>query len=516
MVFCSSVIIQKLVSIISFSRLRFPAKLTVLKAWIAFLLLTSCTSMTRFVFHGGELSERQFIRAHRQGPYVLIFALDGVGYGQMMEALQSTGGFRISALFGAKQRDDVFEHAYAAPNAVSILPSTTIPAWSSIFTGVGPAYDGIPGNEWFVREQMRFLAPAPVSVHETDDVRRAISEDLVGQAIEVPTLFNLVNGPAYVSLNYVHRGADLFTTNAPAELAALTVEFKAGKLVDSDRMLQQSYKELDLNSVPKVIDALRAHGVPTLQVVYFPGIDLYTHIADNPLHDQVRYLENITFPSVERVLDEYRRQDVLKDTYVIFVSDHGHTPVLMDTRHALATEPEKKALGLLRSLGFRVRPSHLEVADDQSDYQAVLAYQDAMAYVYLADRSTCQKPGQKCDWRKPPRFEQDVMLVVRALSRVNQRGEGFPALKDTLDLVFARRPVPLAQDTHEYEIYDGNRLVPIYRYLKRHSRPDLIQFDRRMRWLSAGPYGHRAGDVLLLAKSGLKRPISDRYYFSKP
>ena len=37
-----------------------------------------------------------------------------------------------------------------------------------------------------------------------------------------------------------------------------------------------------------------------------------------------------------------------------------------------------------------------------------------------------------------------------------------------------------------------------------------------MRWLSAGPYGHRAGDVLLLAHSGLERPLSERFYFSKP
>src|SRR5208337_1485257 len=45
---------------------------------------------------------------------------------------------------------------------------------------------------------------------------------------------------------------------------------------------------------------------------------------------------------------------------------------------------------------------------------------------------------------------------------------------------------------------------------------DLIQLNRRMRWLSAGPYGNRAGDVLLLSRSGLNQPIQDRYYFSAP
>ena len=37
-----------------------------------------------------------------------------------------------------------------------------------------------------------------------------------------------------------------------------------------------------------------------------------------------------------------------------------------------------------------------------------------------------------------------------------------------------------------------------------------------MRWLSVGPWGDRSGDVLLLTKSGLNRPIQDRYYFSGP
>ena len=37
-----------------------------------------------------------------------------------------------------------------------------------------------------------------------------------------------------------------------------------------------------------------------------------------------------------------------------------------------------------------------------------------------------------------------------------------------------------------------------------------------MEWLSMGPYGNRSGDILLLTRSGLNRPIQDRYYFSGP
>ena len=68
----------------------------------------------------------------------------------------------------------------------------------------------------------------------------------------------------------------------------------------------------------------------------------------------------------------------------------------------------------------------------------------------------------------------------------------------------------------EYQIFGGHRLVPIQEYLTAHPRPDLIQLDRRMQWLSAGPYGNRSGDILLLSKSGLNIPIQKRYYFSGP
>jgi len=121
-----------------------------------------------------------------------------------------------------------------------------------------------------------------------------------------------------------------------------------------------------------------------------------------------------------------------------------------------------------------------------------------------------------CAWKRPPRYKEDVLPVARAFYYSNKNGRPVPAMKDTLDLVFARVPTPPGINTNEYEIFDGHRLVPIWLYLLAHRRPDLIQLNRRMRWLSAGPYGNRAGDVLLLSRSGLNQPIQDRYYFSAP
>lgn len=105
--------------------------------------------------------------------------------------------------------------------------------------------------------------------------------------------------------------------------------------------------------------------------------------------------------------------------------------------------------------------------------------------------------------------------MVRAFDRANRLGEGVPALRGTLDLILAREPRPPGEDALPFRIWHGGRLVAIGEYLAQTPRPDLLRFEERMRALAAGPHGHRAGDVLLLARSGMHRPIHERFYFSR-
>ncbi len=272
---------------------------------------------------------------------------------------------------------------------------------------------------------------------------------------------------------------------------------------------------MDLGSVALIIDTIEKNGVPAVQVAYFPGIDLYTHIASNPLHDQVDYFKSVINPSIGQIIDEYRKQGALDNTFIIFVSDHGHTPVLKDDKHALGAKPTGRAAHVLTRIGFRLRP--LEVDTSVNDYTAAVAYQGAIAYVYLANRAICPQ-GRKCDWSKPPRFKKDVMAAARAFYTANKTGLRAHGLEGAIDLIFARRPRPSGQDA--LAALKSSTAISwftwIEQYLKAHPRPDLIQLERRMRWLSAGPWGNHAGDVLLLSKSGLNRPIEDRYYFSRP
>jgi arylsulfatase A-like enzyme len=51
---------------------------------------------------------------------------------------------------------------------------------------------------------------------------------------------------------------------------------------------------------------------------------------------QTQYLLNDIDTDVGDVLAAYSQHGALNDTYVVFTSDHGHTPVLKDQVHDLA------------------------------------------------------------------------------------------------------------------------------------------------------------------------------------
>ncbi len=483
--------------------------------YVLLLTMTSCSSV-KLLLAGGEKQVKHHLRPEEPGPYVLIFAFDGAGRDQLMEAINSGKAPAMAKMLGKPEEDGLYEHAYSVPNAVTILPSTTIAAWSAIFTGASTAWNGVPGNEWFVREEMKFYAPVPVSVPEMDDNRAMIMDGLVGKSLKSPTLFKQAGVKSAVSLNPVYRSADYFTVIDPVSMVTLYTEFIAKGGGENSPAKIDVYQKMDQDSVPKLLDSIEAHGIPKIQVVYFPGIDLFTHLATDPLPMEVNYLETVTDPLVAQVLAAYQNYGILDQTYVIIIADHGHTPVLRDSQHALGSDSNHGPADVVTAAGFRPRKFVLNPGPKEQDYQAAFAYQGAIAYVYLADRSTCPNPGTTCDWKRPPRYEEDVLPAVRAFYNSNKTGQPVPQMKGTLDLIFARVPTPPGKDTNEFEIYDGHHLEPIWEYLLFHHRPDLIQLDRRMRWLSVGPYGNRAGDILLLTKSGLNNPIQNRYYFSGP
>ena len=464
------------------------------------------------VAEGGTKPLREGLRPIRGTTRVIVFALDGVGHDDLHRAIRDGRMRRTAELLGTPTAEPgMYEHAYSAPDIVSILPSTTIAAWTSIFTGAPPAETGITGNEWWARNEGVFYAPAPVSLTSRAQAVRMYTDGLVGDIADAPTLFEQLDLRSHVSMLQLHRGADLLQLPELANLGDLFTE-TVEDVVLGKRHDPGTFRETDESSVASVLSDLEKNGIPDLQVVYLGGVDLVTHYAADPLDAQQRYLGEVIDPLVGKVLDAYQEGGALADTYVLFISDHGHTPVLGDDAHALGMEGDDEPPALLEQVGFRVRPFALTA--DEQDFQAVVAYQGAIAYIYLADRSTCALAGESCKWDRPPRLAEDVLPVARAFFEANRSGEGLRALRGTLDLVLARMPTKPG-GTAAFQVFDGAKLVPVAEYLAANPRPDLVRLEERIRQLTEGPHGSRAGDVLLLAKSGMGRPIEDRFYFGE-
>ena len=150
-------------------------------------LLSSCGGLFTLLTQQGEKQLPDVPPPSQPGLRVLVFAIDGAGYHELMRVLRSGKAPHLQTLLGVEQQEGRFAHGYSVPNALSILPSTTVAAWSSIFTGKPPAQTGVPGNEWFVREQRQFFAPAPVSISDMEDFSKTLTKGLVGNALQAPT-----------------------------------------------------------------------------------------------------------------------------------------------------------------------------------------------------------------------------------------------------------------------------------------------------------------------------------------
>lgn len=275
------------------------------------------------------------------------------------------------------------------------------------------------------------------------------------------------------------------------------------------------YAELDEEVVETLNEALQKEAAPHVITVYLTGTDHAAHSAETG-PDAIRreYLQDVLDPILGRLKGVLDQQGAMRERYVVITSDHGHTGVIHDEKHALATDGDNDPPAVLERAGFRVPPFELEVGANHP-FQSVLAYGGAMAYVYLANRATCPETSAPCDWKQPPRFEEDVLVAAEAFFQANATGEYASKLRGALDMILTRKPRPYPEHDLPFEVYLGQgKLEPLASYLARHPRPTYVEFDARLRDLAVGRYGERAGDILLLATNGNVDQPAERYYFA--
>jgi hypothetical protein len=459
------------------------------------------------------------------GAPLLFLAFDGVNRDLLYDMLKKGELPKLADLLSGEGKQ--FPHAYFDPTLLSTMPSSTMAAWTTTLTGVPPAVHGVTGNEFFIREECRLGAPAPVSFNDVEPTIEIYTDGYMNHLVKVPTVYERMrarepNIAIWVALHQLYTGSDrlLFATKTVMAHALEEGLVKIAKTatLQGEKPDRTRFAMLDEDVIEKVTDALDEHGpVPDVLTVYLTGTDLYAHVAEEgPDEARSAYLREVADPAIGALAAKLRERDALRDRWVVLTSDHGHTPVRHDEKHALWTEGANSPARLMTKAGYRLRPFQEKVGKEVS-FDAVLAEGGATAFVYLADRTTCGEPKRVCDWKKPPRYEQDVLPLAEAFHRNNEDGKLVPGLKGTLDLILTRRPKPYGEDDVPFEVYVGDgKTVPVGAYLQQHPHPTYVEAEARLKDLSAGLRGERAGDIMLLAHNGDRDIPDERYYFASP
>jgi len=458
---------------------------------------------------GGERVLREPMRPIRGDDRVLVIALDGVGEERLGEALAAGAMPHLATFLGAHQGDGVFDHAYRATGVTAVFPSETAAGWAAVYTGVPPAESGVTGNEWYDRDSLATFAPVPLSVGTLEQTLSIWSDNLFSTVLQAPTLFEQADVRSYVSVGFVYRGADLLTPPDLNDFGDLISGIFQAIVGGKDEL----YDEIDNDTVEGVERGAHSYGLPDLQVAYFPGVDLVAHASG--AEAQLAYLHDEIDVHIGKLLDVYREYGALDRTTLVFVSDHGHTETLDDDRHSLDAGGRDEPPALLDSLGYRLRD--FSISPDSSDANVVMIYDEAVAMLYVANGTACSEGQSSCDWSLAPRLEEDVLPLAREIRKAASADTGsVGGLSGAIDLVLVRASDPSGQTSPQYGVLDQDRVISVDGYLRRTGRTDLVEFGQRLRWLTDGPLGHRAGDILLLTHSGSGRPIEDRFYFGSP
>ena len=245
--------------------------------------------------------------------------------------------------------------------SVSIFPSITPAATTSIATGAYPAEHGIIGASWYEpdRNEVAYYGDDfwVIAREGFGTFLRDFLLKLNGDRLRAPTLFELVerSGRAAACVNYLlFRGLHEHRVNVPWLLSLLpgvpfteTVQGPSvlflGDFVQTwrghkrrkrkrEQGLLHRFGMDDASTARFLGEIAEERGFPDLTIAYFPDTDFRSHNVGP--HDAL--------PTVERVdaalADMFDRAGgltrFLDDSCVIVTSDHGHCEVLDDTEQA--------------------------------------------------------------------------------------------------------------------------------------------------------------------------------------
>jgi hypothetical protein len=245
-------------------------------------------------------------------------------------------------------------------SSVSIFPSITPAATSTIATGAYPFEHGIAGASWYDsdRQEVAYygddfwvIAKEGFATFIEDFLLR-----LNGDRLRAPTMFQMIEqtGREAACLNYlVFKGDRPHDARIPPALAAISAalsetllgpsilalgdfvvpRWRSGKKLEKKGGLLHRFGMDDASTGVMLCDLVRRGALPDFTIAYFADNDYLSHevgpVAALTALDQIDRMLGEAFDAAGGM------DRVLADTVVIVTSDHGHCDILPDGRRAV-------------------------------------------------------------------------------------------------------------------------------------------------------------------------------------
>jgi len=423
---------------------------------------------------------------------LVILDIDGLRRDVFWRALAEGRAPALARLVGVPETGSGVHYP-----AVTVAPSITFCAQSSIFTGAHPEQHGVPGNQFFDRfgrNNQRVPRHYAFDVGDTlaveDAVRVFMGEvGLVGQTLspDVETLYETAaqhGRTSTVVYQMVARGATTWIKPNLADIARFT---RGGGL------LGLSAERFDGEMLDQALAHLAGGARPDVLTVYFLGLDHHSH--QHGPGAQADYLARVVDTQVSRLLAELERLGLLAGAVFAVVSDHGQIEVIADDPHSL-----RLGFPFDREMGYLFDALKLDVHDypgEGPNCDAVVSLNGGLAHVYLQNR--------RGKWPDVPRFDVDVQPVAQAFWEANATGRYAHDIKDALAMVLVRNVERDGWDA-DYGVYTPEGIVALENYLKANPQIKTVDAVNRLRRL-ASPV---TGDLMLVSD------YDCHYYFGGP
>lgn len=313
---------------------------------------------------------------------------------------------------------EMFSDGALVRYGVTVYPAETLPAQTSLFTGLEVRRHGIVGNGWMDRsaDPVRVLDFGyadtaagvfgyrlfgwPTLLLPVKDKEGSVNRELYTGARTIYERAAAAGLSSTVIFNHVSRGCSNWIR--PSRLDVIYYALSTSGKVDFTRIDRQTYLSAE--------NSLKRNGIPDIFTLYFSGLDAWGHHTGST--GQAEYLKKAIDPLITRLLKFLDKSGARGSTRFVLCSDHGQAWLRQVRMVDFATLGHRLAEnGYTLFFGKRFR-------EDANCYVSVIG---GCAQFYVKNRA-------KNDWKLPPDTSRDLLPLAHALDDIS-RGAPCPGAK---------------------------------------------------------------------------------------